>query len=160
MTDPLPMAEVSTRQFAKDVCNGLYQTIIAQEQGVLEGDIEAIHDMRVATRRLRVALSNFAIIFSREDRRCLQSHLKNLANELGGVRDFDVMIEELQSRFRAKPREEAIKSVIGRLQARRRRRHHQLVKYLGEEDFAGFKREYSSLWAEEAKEIKSHGQAA
>jgi CHAD domain-containing protein len=160
MTDPPPMADVSTGQFAIDVLNGLYQAIIAQEQGALDGDVEAIHDMRVATRRLRVALSNFAVVLSREDRRNLQSHLKNLAEELGGVRDFDVMIEALQSRLKTKPREEAIKSVIGRLQARRRRRHHQLVKYLGGEDFAGFKREYSSLWAEEAKEIKSHGQAA
>jgi len=160
MTDPPSMAEVSIEQFAKETFAELYNMIIAQEPGALDGDVTAIHDMRVATRRLRVALSDFAIILSREGSRSLQSHLKNLAEELGGVRDFDVIIEALRSRLWTKPREKAIKSIIGRFQARRRRQHQQLVRYLKGEDFAGFKREYSSLWAEVAKETKSHGQAA
>jgi CHAD domain-containing protein len=160
MTDPPPTAEVSIEQFAKETLTELYNMIIAQEPGALDGDVTAIHDMRVATRRLRVALSNFAIVLSREDRRRLQSYLKNLAEELGGVRDFDVIIEALRSKLRTKPREEAIKSIIGRFQARRRRQHQQLLSYLQEEDFADFKREYSSLWTAVAKETKSHGQAA
>jgi CHAD domain-containing protein len=158
MIDPPLIAEVSTEQFAKQVLVGLYQTIIAQEQGALNGDVNAIHDMRVATRRLRVAVGNFAVTFPREDRLRLQSRLKNLAEVLGGVRDFDVVIEALESRVATDRRgERAIRSVIGRFRERRRRRLRQLVNYLGGQEFAEFKQEYSFFGAEE---VKRHGQAA
>jgi triphosphatase len=172
-TDPPSRAGMSTRQFAAGVIIELYQSIIAQEQGAISGDIEAIHDMRVAIRRLRVALSNFASTLSREDRRRLQSRLKQLAEPLGEVRDFDVMIEALESSRTVNPREAAIKSVIGRLRERRRRRLRKLVGYLRGEEFADFKQDFSSFLAGDSdlprpsqlrgsstNELRKHGKAA
>lgn len=165
MVDPPQVAGIATRQFAEQVLSGLYSTILAQEQGALAGEVVAIHDMRVATRRLRVALSNFVATLSRDDRLRIQSHLKNLAEALGNVRDFDVLIETLQNTLGVDPGNEAIKSVIGRLRSRRRRRQRRLVTYLAGEDFAAFKHEVSLLGAEvppfsQTTEMKKHGQAA
>jgi CHAD domain-containing protein len=170
---PPSRVSMSTGQFAAGVIAELYQLIIAQEQGAISGDVEAIHDMRVAIRRLRVALSNFASTLSREDRRRLQSRLKRLAEPLGEVRDFDVMIEALESSRTVNPGENAIKSVIGRLRERRRRRLRKLVGYLRDEEFADFKRDFSSLVAADSdlprqpqrppsntNQLRKHGQAA
>jgi CHAD domain-containing protein len=166
-TDPPPRTGISTGQFAAGTIVELYQSIIAQEQGALGGDVEAIHDMRVAIRRLRVALSNFASTLPREDRRRLKSRLKHLAEPLGEVRDFDVMIAALESGLTDNPGQDAIKSVIGRMRERRRRRLRKLVDYLRGEEFADLKREFSSssvavsgLPHSDVNELSKHGQAA
>jgi CHAD domain-containing protein len=58
-------------------------------------DIERVHDMRVATRRLRAALEVFAPCFPKGAHRDLLSEVKDLAGALGARRDPDVQIEEL-----------------------------------------------------------------
>jgi len=161
MDDPPQLAGMSTEQFAKVVLTGLYTSIVAQERGALAGGVEAIHDMRVATRRLRVALINFAVTLSREDRLRILARLKNLAEALGGVRDFDVMIEVIEARLAANPDNKAIMSFIGRLRSQRKQRQRQLVSYLAGEDYAGFKREnFADLIQSQPTEMKKHGQAA
>jgi triphosphatase len=147
----LPRSE-SVEQLARQVFTNLHQTIISHESGSLAGDIESIHDMRVTVRRLRVALSNFAVCVPKEDRKRLRSNLENLADALGGVRDMDVMIiamkvlPPIHSGQRPGQDKAAISSLIGRLRARRRSRLRALMKYLGGEEYAAFKRESPSDW--------------
>jgi hypothetical protein len=138
-----PQAE-ATAQFAQRLFCELQQAILQQESGALAGEVKAIHDMRVGIRRLRVALSNFAICLRKEDRQRLRVNLEHLARALGGARDLDVMIGALKSEQANKPDDNraAINAFIGRLRARRRRRHQQLISYLQSEDFANFKREF------------------
>jgi CHAD domain-containing protein len=59
------------------------------------GDIEGVHDMRVATRRLRAALEVFGTCFPKKRHRKALAEVKDLADCLGGRRDPDVMIERL-----------------------------------------------------------------
>ena len=61
------------------------------------GDIEGVHDMRVATRRLRAALEVFASCFPKSDHRTLLGEVKDLADTLGRRRDPDVAIAELEA---------------------------------------------------------------
>jgi CHAD domain-containing protein len=133
-------------QLAKRTFAELHQSIVAQEAGSLAGDVEAVHDMRVAIRRLRVALSNFAVCAPKEDRKRLREQLENLAGALGGVRDLDVMIAALKSQLPNRSGEEkaAISALVRRLRDRRRLRLRALVNYLRGEEYAGFKREFSS----------------
>lgn len=56
-------------------------------------DPEGVHDMRVASRRLRSALSDFTPYL---DRRIRQKRLKAVAGALGAVRDEDVAIMALE----------------------------------------------------------------
>lgn len=64
--------------------------------GVLDtGDIERLHAMRVATRRLRAALEVFAPCFERQAYKRALRAVKPLADALGERRDRDVAIAEL-----------------------------------------------------------------
>jgi CHAD domain-containing protein len=64
--------------------------------GVLDtDDIERVHDMRVATRRLRAALEVFEPCFKRKPYRRALRAVKELADGLGERRDRDVAIAEL-----------------------------------------------------------------
>jgi CHAD domain-containing protein len=65
-------------------------------QGVLDlTDIEPVHDLRVATRRLRAVLEVFAPCFPKRARRSVIADLKRLADALGERRDRDVQINAL-----------------------------------------------------------------
>jgi len=57
-------------------------------------DIERVHDMRVATRRLRAALEVFAAAFPPEQHKPVLRDVKRLADALGERRDPDVHLEE------------------------------------------------------------------
>ena len=59
-------------------------------------DIERVHDMRVATRRLRAAIEVFAPCFPRKRHRAALKQVKALADALGERRDRDVAIEPLE----------------------------------------------------------------
>jgi CHAD domain-containing protein len=62
-------------------------------RGVLDtGDIERVHDMRVASRRLRAALEIFEPCFPRRLVRSVLKDVKELADALGERRDRDVAI--------------------------------------------------------------------
>jgi CHAD domain-containing protein len=76
-------------------------------------DIERVHDMRVATRRLRAVLEVFAPCFPKKVRKAVIKELKDLADALGERRDRDVQIEAL-TRF-ASDLEEGDRAGIERL---------------------------------------------
>jgi CHAD domain-containing protein len=138
----------SVERLAKRIFTDLHQTISTHESGSLDGNVESIHDMRVAARRLRVALSNFAVCVPKQDRKRLRTILENLASALGGVRDMDVMIAAMKTLPPTRSDEEklAISAIIRRLQARRRLRLRALKNYLRGEEYAIFKRESASDW--------------
>jgi hypothetical protein len=58
-------------------------------------DPEAIHDMRVASRRLRAALEVFATCFPKKRHRAVVADVKALTDALGARRDPDVLLEAL-----------------------------------------------------------------
>jgi len=58
---------------------------------------DAVHQLRVATRRARSALQAFGSIIDREDTRPLCAELKWLAVELGHARDSEVMLERVRA---------------------------------------------------------------
>jgi CHAD domain-containing protein len=136
----------SVEQLAKRVFTDLHQTIISHESGSLDGEVDSVHDMRVTVRRLRVALSNFAVCVPKEDRNRLKLRLENLADALGGVRDMDVMIAAMKASLpkRSNLERSAISALIGKLRDRRRSRLRALINYLSGEEYAGFKRESPS----------------
>jgi CHAD domain-containing protein len=59
-------------------------------------DIEGVHDMRVATRRLRAVMEIFAVCFPKQQHRHALREVKELADVLGERRDPDVMIDGLE----------------------------------------------------------------
>jgi triphosphatase len=80
--------------------------MLANEPGTRLGeDAEALHDMRVATRRLRAALSLFADALPVRAR-TVRVELGWLADALGEVRDLDVQLDRLDGWAREVPAED------------------------------------------------------
>lgn len=72
--------------------------VVAHSSGVLDvSAIEGVHDMRVATRRLRAALEVFAPCFPKDGRKRALKEVKAIADALGERRDRDVAIAGLSS---------------------------------------------------------------
>jgi len=72
--------------------------------GVLDTeDIERVHDMRVATRRLRAVLEVFAPAFDTEEHKAVLKDVKALADALGARRDPDVQLAALRALADALP---------------------------------------------------------
>jgi CHAD domain-containing protein len=75
---------------------------------------DAVHQMRVATRRLRSTLRSFGYVFHREDTQRLAAELKWLGSVLGDARDGEVLAAHLQEGLSRT----ATEQVIGPIQAR------------------------------------------
>jgi len=69
-----------------------------REAGTRSGvDTEDLHDMRVATRRMRAAWRVFDGAFKAGKTKKIRRHLEMLADRLGAVRDLDVLIDGLEA---------------------------------------------------------------
>ena len=72
--------------------------LFEQAEGVLDTrDIERVHDMRVASRRLRAVLEIFAPCFPQSEFKGVLRDVKQLADALGERRDPDVHIDALRA---------------------------------------------------------------
>jgi CHAD domain-containing protein len=79
--------------------------LVDHSAGVLDtSDIERVHDMRVASRRLRAALEVFMPCFPSKHAKAVLGEVKSLADVLGERRDADVAISALDSFAAAMPR--------------------------------------------------------
>ncbi len=107
--------------------------VFAHAGGVLDtGEIERLHDMRVATRRLRAALEVFDSCFpSKRHRRALK-RVKELADALGERRDRDVSIEFLEGLEAQTPEADraGLAALVERLRAEQRQANEDLAPYL------------------------------
>jgi CHAD domain-containing protein len=87
----LPYAEAAARTVAVRA-----DELFAPGRDVLDTeDIEQVHDMRVASRRLRAVLEIFAPCFDRDAYRPVLRDVKVLADALGARRDPDVQLDAL-----------------------------------------------------------------
>jgi CHAD domain-containing protein len=75
-----------------------YQETFSHEQGTLKGeDLEALHDMRVAARRLRAFLRIFSDCYPKKKFKKQDQTLQALIRSLGTVRELDVFIGLLEA---------------------------------------------------------------
>src|SRR4029453_4592502 len=82
--------------------------LFRHEAGVRIGeDPEAVHQARVATRRIRSTLRTFSSLLDEEGTARLRDDLKWRANLLGEVRDTDVLLERFSEHLAALPAEDA-----------------------------------------------------
>lgn len=91
--DPPTSADALRRALTEDV-----ERLVEQEPHVRKGvDPEAVHQARVATRRLRSQLRTFRGALRKAPLKRLAEPLKELAGLLGAVRDLDVLAMRLES---------------------------------------------------------------
>ncbi|HEY6758297.1 MAG TPA: CHAD domain-containing protein [Baekduia sp.] len=86
----------SFRAIAREAVTVRSREVFEHAAGVLDTeDIERVHDMRVATRRLRAVLEVFAPAFDPDEHKRALKEVKALADALGARRDPDVQLAAL-----------------------------------------------------------------
>ena len=107
--------------------------LIDHSRAVLDvTDIERVHDMRVATRRLRAALEVFAPCFPRSVHRTALREVKALADALGGRRDRDVTIAALEqfAQSLAAPDRPGVESLVTEIRAEQARANEERAPFV------------------------------
>lgn len=140
--------ETSFAEAAARVVQVRSTEVFAHGAGVLDpGDPEPLHDMRVATRRLRAALEVFAACFTKRERKALLREVKALADVLGERRDPDVQIaalKELKAGLGEAERP-GVNGLIEELRARQTRSNERLHEVLARVNEAELERRLSEL---------------
>ncbi len=132
----------TTAELARRVFSELQSLLFSFEQAARGGDVEAIHAMRVTTRRFRVALSNFAFCLPVEVRSDVNARLSQFADTLGRVRDLDVMLESLAMMPAGTTlvRQKVFEDLRRRLLHRRRYHLRRLMLYFKSENYEALKK--------------------
>ena len=127
--------EDSTGAFdwAAEVLRSKFEEAISLRERALDlADIEGVHGMRVAIRRLRSAIRGFLPILPRKLLKHLNAKLKEIADDLGAVRDQDVAIVALQ-RAIEKADDTAVKEGIESLIEDRRQMRREALERVKEQ---------------------------
>src|ERR1019366_1301330 len=69
--------------------------LVANVPAMMERDGDALHQMRVALRRLRAAISLFSPVVGNDRAGAIKSELKWLAQEFGPARNLDTLLVEV-----------------------------------------------------------------
>ncbi len=139
-------ASLSLGEMAFAVLRRHFAVMVAHEPGTRLGeDAEELHDMRVATRRLRAAMKLFEDALP-ERSRWLREELRHFAGALGAVRDFDVQIEEVKGVGGGDQEEdEALAAIVAALGDRREAARGRLLEALDSDRYARFESSFAEM---------------
>jgi exopolyphosphatase/pppGpp-phosphohydrolase len=98
-------------------------------------DVEAVHDMRVASRRLRATLDAYESACAKKPFQRVYGEVKQAADLLGTARDTDVMLQHLEQQQQQLPDDEipGIQWLMSRLQSYRKQQQEEIEAFF--EDF-------------------------
>lgn len=132
--------------------------MLKNEAGSHSGeDPEYVHQMRVATRRMRSAFRILEPYFKAKPIRPFIQQLRKLARVLGAVRDMDVMIGNLQATQTGQDEDTkaGIQVLIDRLERKRRRARKKLVVYLESGAYRQFKQSFATFLTQVGKGVQA-----
>jgi CHAD domain-containing protein len=112
---------------------GRADELFGHSEGVLDtSDIERVHDMRVASRRLRAVLEIFEPCFPNSDFKTTLRDVKALADALGERRDPDVHIDAMEALARElqPANRPGVAALVARLRERQARANDALAAAL------------------------------
>ncbi len=140
---PTPVSDLPTHLFRQAA-----RMVFRHLPKALAGDQEAVHDMRVSTRRLRIALPVLAQKpGGRRARRALKV-LRELTRAAGGSRDLDVCVGLFEARWEElAARSPELLVLRRRLRAARGRSRHRMAERLMDIEIAGVRRDLRKLIA-------------
>ena len=131
-----PMSEAGRKIFRYH-----YRRMIQNEPGTRQGeDIEALHDMRVATRRMRAAFRVFGDYYDKSVVAPYLKGLKRTGRTLGDVRDLDVFRAKMQTYLDTLPQaqQQSLDDLASVLDQQRQASRGRLITYLDSEKYDSF----------------------
>ncbi len=115
--------------------------MLKHEPGARQGeDIEEVHDMRVAARRLRSAFRVFDESFQKGALAPYLKHLRRVGETLGAVRDLDVLMDNARNYQAGLPADQsdAVEPLVQAWAAQREVARRNLIRYLNSEGYSRF----------------------
>jgi len=135
----------SLAEAGRKVLSFHFGRMLSHEPGTrLGNDIEALHDMRVATRRMRAAFRVFSSGFRQKTVKPLLVGLRATARALGQVRDLDVFIDKLQQYQQFLPENEqaGLQLLLETWSAKRDQARQEMLAYLDSKKYRRFKKDF------------------
>jgi CHAD domain-containing protein len=105
---------------------------------------EAVHDMRVAVRRLRVAFALFTSWYDKRDIRGFEGELRRLGRRLGSVRDGEVLLQNARAAAQELPQAD-LSGLLTRWEADHAAAKVRLLDYLDCPSFGRFRNRFESF---------------
>jgi len=125
-----------------------FALMLSHEQGTLLGEnIEELHDMRVATRRMRTAFDIFGPAFDPKIMKHYLKGLRTIGRVLGEVRDMDVLLQNAIS-YHGKMKENkrpGLKPLLSEWKQIIDKTRVKLTKHLQSEAYYNFKYNFNML---------------
>ena len=128
-----------------------FDEMTSHEQGTVDGtDIEALHDMRVASRRVQAVLKIFRGAFPKKKFKDEYTELRVLIRSLGEVRDYDVFIDKITNLKKQSIEKDnrAMDMLIIRKQAEREEERKLLIQHINELNKKGYKEHFNNFISE------------
>jgi CHAD domain-containing protein/inorganic triphosphatase YgiF len=128
------------------ILSSQFSCMLSHEKGAIKGEnIEEVHDMRVAVRRMRAAARVFEAYLDSEK---LEPHLKGLKRTLealGTVRDLDVFWEKAEKYLKTLPsgHEHDLDPLFTILTEEREKARKNMSDYLSSGKYSRFKKDFS-----------------
>jgi CHAD domain-containing protein len=119
--------------------------MLRHEAGTRLGeDIEELHDMRVATRRMRAAFDIFGEAFKPKVLNNRMQGLRATGRALGRVRDLDVFLEKAHRYLEGLPEgdRQGLRPILQLWEGERAAARDQMVLYLDSSDYLAFKQKF------------------
>jgi CHAD domain-containing protein len=138
-----PMSEAGRKTFRFH-----YRRMVYNEPGTRLGeDIEALHDMRVATRRMRAAFRVFGDYYEPRAVAPYRKGLKRTGRALGRVRDLDVFRDKIQKHLATLPesQQDSLDALLAELEVCREAARERMVAYFDGKKYARFKERFGEF---------------
>lgn len=140
--------DASFAQAARTSLRQQLEELLRNLPGTRAGDnVEALHDMRVASRRLRSALSVFAASYPARQFLPLEKQVAKITDALGAVRDADVLIEFMQTQRQTAPESARVglDAFLEHLHKERDAERVHLVRALDVLEKSRFRKDFASM---------------
>lgn len=141
----------------KELLHNLVQ-MLQHETGSLTGeDIEDVHQMRVATRRMRSIFKLLQDQYKSKAIKPFAAQLKIIAGHLGAIRDLDVMIDNLQKLRETLPGDDqtAVDTIVQKLDKKRQKARKRFAELVESKAYGRFVREFTEFLTHEGRGIVS-----
>ena len=148
LTKPKIESDDAMAEAARKTLLFQFQQMVAHEAGTRAGeDIEELHDMRVATRRMRAALQLFDRYLEHRTYKPFAKSLRRAGRTLGAVRDLDVFRVKAQQYVAQLPaeRQTELEPLFAVWQSHYDAAREDLLVYLDGDKYTCFKNEFGEF---------------